>query len=220
MSKAQTKQINQEVLDLHPAYETIQAKLGAIAPVASLHLDLSFTFSAIFSQLFLCDTPSYELSKGNFGATRSNWTYHTAIAISQTCKFLNLCCKFEANGRRDAVIQARDDSQTDILFAEWEWDYLDVFGKGKELEKLKDSCKESKTGEALLLTYCPETDFVDYLQRIADYWISSVKKIKNPPALFLHTVIFEEASYCRNFDRLRTVEIAPEGISVWNDKLF
>jgi hypothetical protein len=201
-------------------HEHIQSRLSHLADVSPLNIDVTFTFSISFVEAFLNDMPNYEISAGNFGATRSNWTYHTAMAIAQTCKTLNLTCKFEALGRRDAVIETRDEKPEIILVAEWEWDYEDIFGKGKELDKLKASCKASKTAEAFLLIYCPISKYLDHLQRIAEDWIGAMKKVKTPPSLFLHTIIFKERAGYREFDRLMTVEINPSGINVWNERYF
>ena len=203
-----------------PEYKDIKSKIGNSIKTYPFEINTQFSFSVTFAQLFMCDLPNYALTKGNYGATRSNWTYHTAITISQTCKVLDLTCKFEANGRRDAVIETRDDSPQAVLFAEWEWDYLDIFGKGKELEKLKNSCKASKTADAFLLTYCPKEKYIDYLQKITDYWIGAFGKSEAPPILYLHTVLFEDNGGCRIFDRLRTVEIYLSEMYVWTDKYF
>jgi hypothetical protein len=185
-----------------------------------LNIDVTLTFSISFVEAFLNDIPNYEISAGNFGATRSNWTYHTAMAIAQTCKMLNLTCKFETLGKRDAVIETRDEKPEVILAAEWEWDYDDIFGRGKELEKLKASCKTSKTAEAFLLIYCPISKYLDHLHKIAEYWIGAMKKEKVPPSLFLHTIIFKERPGYREFDRLMTVEINPTVINVWTERYF
>jgi hypothetical protein len=206
--------------DFFPEFKDIKSGLGNITTVVEFDINPKFSFSVTFAQLFMCDLPNYSLTKGLYGATRSNWTYHTAITISQTCKVLDLTCRFEANGRRDAVIETREETAQDFLFAEWEWDYQDIFGTGKELEKLSKSCRASKTADAFLLTYCPKREYVDFLQSISTYWIKSVSRIKIPPTLFLHTVICEEKGGARTFERLRTVEIHPSWINVWTDKYF
>jgi hypothetical protein len=203
-----------------PEYDHIQSRLNHLAEVGPLNIDVTLAFSILFVEAFLNDTPNYEISSGHFGATRSNWTYHTAMAIAQTCKTLNLTCKFEALGKRDAVIETRDEKPEIILVAEWEWDYEDIFGKGKELDKLKTSCKASKTAEAFLLIYCPISKYLDHLQRVAEDWIGSVRSVKHPPSLFLHTIIFKERAGYREFDSLMTVEINPSGINVWNERQF
>lgn len=203
-----------------PDYEHIQSRLGHLTEVSAWNIDAALVFSISFVEAFLNDIPNYEMSAGKYGATRSNWTYHTAMAIAQTCKMLDLTCKFEALGKRDAVIETKDEKPEVILVAEWEWDYDDIFGKGKELDKLKTSCKASKTAEAFLLIYCPISKYLDHLQRIAEDWIEAMKKEKTPPSLFLHTIIFKQRAGYREFDRLVTVEISPPVINVWNERYF
>lgn len=216
--KKQTIQSQQS--DFFPEYKDIKSSLGNLTAVSEFDINPKFSFSVTFAQLFMCDLPSYALTKGNYGASRSNWTYHTAITISQTCKVLDLACKFEANGRRDAVIETYDEPAKHFLFAEWEWDYSDIFGAGKELDKLSKSCRASKTADAFLLTYCPKNKYIDFLQQISAYWIKSVNRIKVAPTLFLHTVICDEKGGVRYFERLRTVEVHPSFINVWTDKYF
>lgn len=206
--------------DLTIEYEQIENRLKAIVEVLPYEVDIYYAFSLTFARIFLGDTPNYKLKNGTIGATRSSWTYHTAFAIAQTCKMFNLLCKFESHGKRDAVIETNEEEPEVLLFAEWEWDYEDIFGKGKELEKLKDSCRETKTAEAFLLVYCPNHKYPDYLCRIAEFWIRAFKRNKNPPSLFVHTIIFEEAKTAREFERLKTVVINPKEVWVLNDLYF
>jgi hypothetical protein len=170
------------------------------------------------------------LSPGVFGATRSNWIYHTAGAVSQTCKILKLICKYEALGKRVAIIETMEEPPEIILAAEWEWDYDDIFGAGKEPEKLKITCHKNPAADAFLLIYCPAVKYLSHLERIAEYWISQTAADKQAPNLFLHTVIFEEKGSSQKFQRLSTVMIHPMGnrhlerhlyviLSVWNKPL-
>lgn len=211
---------NQQQSEFFPEYKDIKENLANLTKVIEFDINPKFSFSVTFAQLFMCDLPNYKLTEENYGATRSSWTYHTAITMAQTCKMFELDCKFEANGRRDAVIETRDDSPENFLFAEWEWDYQDIFGSGKELEKLSKSCRASKTADAFLLTYCPKTKYVNFLQKVSSYWLKSISRIKIPPTLFLHTIICEEKGGTRFFERLRTVDIHPTVINVWTDKYF
>jgi len=198
-------------------YDRIEARLKHLAKVEQMDFDITFIFSMLFAQLFWSETPSYELSSGVFGATRSNWTYHTAGAISQTCKILNLTCKFEALGKRDAIIETNAQAPEIILAAEWEWDYDDIFGAGKELDKLKTTCRKNPSADAFLLIYCPITKYLNHLEKIAEYWIGDTATDEQAQTLFLHTVIFEEKGNSREFQRLKTVMIHPTEIDVWSD---
>lgn len=201
-------------------YEEIESKLSLLVTVTPFDVDINLAYSLTFARIFVADTPNYQLKDGIIGATRSSWTYHTAFAIAQTCKMFDLVCKFESHGKRDAVIETKDDKPEILLFAEWEWDYEDIFGKGKELDKLRTSCKEVKTAEAFLLVYCPKQKYPDYLFRITEFWTDSFKKIKNPPSLFLHTIIFADMKTYREFERLKTVVINPTDALILNDINF
>jgi hypothetical protein len=95
-----------------------------------------------------------------------------------------------------------------------------VFGPGKEIDKLATSCRKHKDAEGLLLVYCEMDEYARYLPRVAEQWMSSVTRQRSPPSLFLHTVIFHNSNGVRELDRLRTVEINPEEITIWNDLLL
>ena len=211
------RELGEPALESVHKHDRIEAKLKHLAEVRQLPFDITFIFSVLFVEIFWNDTPSYELSPGVFGATRSNWTYHTAGSISQTCKILNLTCKFETLGKRDAIIETKEQVSEIILAAEWEWDYDDIFGAGKELDKLKTTCQKNPTANAFLLIYCPIAKYLNHLEKISEYWISETVKDEQAPTLFLHTVIFEEKGNSREFQRLKTVMIHSTGIDVWSD---
>lgn len=211
------KKIGEPALEMVHKYDQIQARLKHLAKVEQLNFDVTLIFSVLFVEMFWNETPNYELKPGVFGATRSNWTYHTAIAIAQTCKIMDLTCKFEALGKRDAVIETKGEASEIILVAEWEWDYDDIFGTGKELDKLKASCKKYETANAFLLIYCPNSKYLSHLEKIAEEWIGDSTMAELAPTLFLHTIIFEEKGSIREFKRLKTVMIHSSGIDVWSD---
>ncbi len=211
------EEVGEPIFESVHKYEKIEAKVKHLAEVSQSHFDIDTVFSVLFVAFFWNDTPSYELLPGVYGATRSNWTYHTAGAISQTCKILNLTCKFEASGKRDAIIETRDETPVMLIAAEWEWDYDDIFGAGKELDKLKVTCQNNPTANAFLLIYCPISKYLNHLEKIAEFWIGETATEEQAPTLFLHTVIFEEKGRSREFQRLKTVMINPTGIVVWSD---
>lgn len=214
---ANKKEIGEPSFENVHKYDRIEAKLKHLTTVSHLDFDISHTFSELFVELFWNETPNYELSEGVFGATRSNWTYQTAIAIAQTCKILDLNCRFEAHGKRDAIIEFKNPVEV-LLAAEWEWDYESIFGKAKELEKLKTTCRANPTANAFLLVYCPNSRYLDYLTRIAEDWILDTDMAEQAPVLFLHTVIFEDKKGHRAFLRMKTVTIHNTGINVWGDR--
>jgi hypothetical protein len=211
------EQIGEPVLDLVHKYDRIQARLNHLAKVEQRDFDVTVIFSVLFVEMFWNEKPNYELKPGVFGATRSNWTYHTAGAIAQTCKIMDLICKFEALGKRDAVIETKGEASGIILIAEWEWDYDDIFGAGKELDKLKASCKKHEMADAFLLIYCPNSKYLSHLEKIAKEWIGDTTLAELAPTLFLHTIIFEQKGSIREFQRLKTVTIHSSGIDVWSD---
>jgi hypothetical protein len=204
-----------------PASQEIVNRFSLGIEVVEVFIPLVNAFSITFIQLFVTDTPNYQMENGNYGASRSNWTYHTALSLAQTSKIMNLNCLFEAQGKRDAIIETRDEKPEVILIAEWEWDYKDIFGTGKELEKLQESCKRFENAQAFLLTYCPAREYVSFFQRIAEYWIEKTKYWKTPPLLFLHTIVFEEEiGGTRIFTAIRTAQITPTQIYILNDQPF
>ncbi len=212
--------IDENVPNLVHKYDRIQSKLNHLAPVEQRDFDVTTIFSILFVEMFWNEKPNYELKPGIFGATRSNWTYHTAGAIAQTCKIMDLTCKFEALGKRDAVIETKGEAAGVILVAEWEWDYDDIFGAGKELEKLKASCKKYETANAFLLIYCPNSKYLSHLEKIAEEWIGDTTISELAPILFLHTIIFEQKGSIREFQRLKIVTIHSSGIDVWSDNFL
>lgn len=204
----------------HPAYEAVSRSLAGLADVEVLPIPIAYAFSVAFIQLFLADQPNYELARGVYGASRSNWTYHTALAIAQASKLMNLTCKFETQGKRDALIETRDERPEVVLVAEWEWEAEDVFGKGKELEKLRATCRGCDGASAFLLTYCTEARYPEYLRQVTDYWINTPRRQRNAPMLLLHTILYRPQGTLREFDRLRTADIDAEGVRLWEDQPF
>jgi hypothetical protein len=97
--KNQQTRLDEHSPDAVTDHDWIQSKLSYLTEVSSWNIDLNFIFSVVFVEMFVSDTPNYELTTGQIGATRSNWTYHTAMAIAQTCKMSNLTCKFETVGK-------------------------------------------------------------------------------------------------------------------------
>ena len=211
------EEIGEPVFETAHDFDQIKSRLDRFATISRFSLDLGSQFSILFTTFFWNETPHYELSPGVFGATRSNWTYHTALAISQTCRTLNFTCKFEAFGKRDAIIESQGEVPVMILAAEWEWDYDDIFGTGKELDKLRITCQNNPSANAFLLIYCPRERYLDHLEKIVEFWITETRNEEQPLSLFLHTVIFEENKNTRQFLRLARVEIGSTGIIIWDD---
>jgi len=191
--------------------DQIQQKLSSIAKFEDLRLD-NDAFNLTFARIFAIDLPEYALGKGMYGASRSNWTYHTASAMGQTAKVFGYTCKFETAGKRDAVFETRDDPPRPVIVAEWEWDYLDIFGPKKELEKLRDTCKACPEMDALLLVYCPMVEVPDYLYRITQFWQENFTGSAEQPMLYIHTVVFELDGTSRTLIELVTIAVAADHV--------
>ena len=153
--------------------------------------------------------------------SRSNWTYNIAFAFLNTAKSMNFQIRFEAEGKRDAIVQSYPDANgklTTILAAEWEWDSNDVFGKDKEIEKLYRSSKTHDC-EALLFTYVESQEYQNFLIKTIETWRSLSRGNKNL-AMFLCVITFKKEPGLRRFEAIRTVEIGPEDIRIWEDKFL
>jgi hypothetical protein len=172
-------------------------------------------FLYIFLANFVYDQPQHKFENGNYGAQRSNWTYHTAVSMLNAAKSFNLNCIFETQGKRDAIIQTKDDKPQTIIYAEWEWNHNDVFGKGKELEKLLKSVIKDKNASAFLFTYVPFEEYAEFCDKIIIYW-QSKSKGKNYH-LALSTVITQKHNKNNMFKCLRTVHIFDTEVAFWKD---
>jgi hypothetical protein len=218
--KPQSKADAAEEATLFPAYQAVQARLGAHFAIEKVGFSLFDVFSIAFVRLFLADCPNYQQADGSYGASRSNWTYHTALAMAQAAKLLKWTCKFETLGKRDAILETQeDDPPVTVLVAEWEWDANDIFGKGKELDKLKTSCRDYPGAAAFLLTYCTEAHYPDFLGRVAEQWCPASGR-RAAAGLYLHTIVYTEQRAFRKFERLRTATIQPGQIELWCDETF
>lgn len=172
---------------------------------------LSSTFTFIFMQYFWNKLPVYSETVLN----QSNWTYHTAFSIKRAAELLNLDCVFETMGRLDAIIQIPDDPPETILFAEWEAKYEDVFGTGKELEKLWKGTTSNQGTNALLVTYCPLENYGGFLREVTKYWQNEDKRRKKRPVLFLVTILYQVTKNLHVFHTISGTEIHKEGVKIW-----
>ena len=62
-------------------------------------------------------------------------------------------------GKRDAIIETKGEAPEVLVVAKWEGDYHDVFGPGKELEKLKPSCAHYETAASSIVQNLPTFNF-------------------------------------------------------------
>lgn len=143
--------------------------------------------------------------------SRSNLTYVTSHAFFSTCRDMNASCKFEAEGKHDAIVA----NGNGIVFmcAEWEWDSKSVFGDTGELKKLLRSVEKHKESDAILLTYTYQDEYLDYAKRVANEWLSS----KTDAILLLFIVVMQKSNSKNTIEAIRILEISTEGCVIWGD---
>ena len=173
---------------------------------------LSYRLVSVFRELVLRDIFDYP----NQTLSRSNFTYHIATALKESAKIVGLGCRFEAMGRRDAVVETTEGDPYPIAFLEWEWQFSDVFGAGKELEKLYQSVREYDLADAVLLTFCPQEEYLSFLLKIIQFWQSKFDS-GDQPVLYPMIFAFELEGNSRNLSGLRvsTVGSKANGVGIW-----
>lgn len=120
-------------------------------------------FATLFQYFWYRDFP---LSRQAIGAHRVDWTIHIGIVVRNIADLMSLVTRFEAGGRKDAVLRSADGDEVAI---EWEWG-RDV---DKELKKLYEHRKlwpKSKKGlkYAVLITY---TDNIEnFCKQVMEKW--------------------------------------------------
>ncbi len=182
---------------------------------------LAEVFNQIFCEMLLSEPPEHQFEDELQGASRSNWTYHTAFAIKRTAQTMQLSCRFETRGRLDAVIETYEEKPSVVLLAEWEWDHKSIFGKGKELEKLWKGTSNLQNANALLFTYCPTNEIDDFEKAVIEYWQKQAsRRGKGYPILYLNTAVYKIDSSIEVIQSFDTIEVHAEGIKVWSGPIF
>ena len=187
--------------------EDLVSSLCRVADAQMLDWPDDYAFSLVFARMFLSSMPEE--------ASRSNWTHRISTVIEQAAGAMGWRCDFEALGRLDAIIQTWDEPRATVLAAEWEWEGETVFGKGMEMEKLLLACRRHPEASALLVTYCPEQTYLDYIGRVVDYWVKGTARKKTPQALHVHTLVYEIDRGGRYISGLSSVVVGPNGVEVW-----
>ncbi len=200
-------------------YSKIEKELGLVYKISARQHCLEDIFVLIFRDYFATKFPAYRISESLVGATRSNSTIHTAYCIRSTSELLGLNCKFESLGRLDGVIETIDDKPETLLFCEWEWDVKDVFGEGKEIEKIYNSLIKSKEGKGLLISYCNEKDYASTIKKVAEYW-QKITKNEDEMCLYLLLINYKLNDSSMIFDCVSTAKIYSNTIELWEDLLF
>jgi hypothetical protein len=196
----------------------IQKSLGGITSVKAARHNLSEIFTLIFREQFIIDMPIDAFREG-IGVTRSNWTYHTALSVRTSARLLALKCRFETHGRLDALIETMQEKPKPVLLAVWEWNYQDIFGKDKELEKLRTGLRKLRGADGFLLTYCPTVDYLNFVKRVLKYWQQGASGT-NYPLLYLVVIAYQQRDALLEFQYMRTIQIFPREIVLWDDIPF
>lgn len=167
----------------------------------------------IFSITYINDIYNYY---SDDKISRSNWTHHTANTFFRTCQILNFLCDFEVENRHDGAI--RDSHGNVFLAAEWEYDTNSIFNNKGEIVKLYNTCKKHHNADAMLFTYKVETDYVDYVDKVFDFWNSLLDE-QEEFSLFLLTALFkkDENNKVNIFYGLRTIEFGNKTVDIWED---
>ena len=195
----------------------VRKKAGRLERIRAEPLALSRAFVMALRESVLADRPAFEDEYGSISASRGNWTYHFATKMREVSRCFRLACKFEATGRYDAIVHSLT-GNLPVLVAEWEWDFEDVFGPGKELDKLIRAAKEhGSTADCLLITYHPEDRSNDLVAKSIKMWRRNTGNL--PATLYLVIVVFSGSSL-RQFRSLRVVEIRSKETLVWGDLAF
>jgi hypothetical protein len=104
-------------------------------------------FTALFQYFWYRDFP---MDQKAIGAHRVDWTIHIGLVVRNIADLMGLVTRFEAGGRKDAVLRSTDGDEIAI---EWEWGGI----WGNELEKLRDHGVRPRGKEklryAVLITY-------------------------------------------------------------------
>lgn len=188
-----------------------ERNLEGVTSVVPVQHRWAESFALVFRENFL-NMPSYTLMSG---ASKSNWTHHTAFEIRETAEILGLSCVFETMGKLDATIYTGGDPNKVVLMAEWESDCQTVFGEGRELDKLWKGVRHNKDAHALLFTYCPQNKYYDLLKQVVEFWQGRSAKVKNASSLFLLVVTLDSTQ--GQIDLVRTTEILPDKVLLWDD---
>jgi hypothetical protein len=147
-----------------------QSGLRSTTRVKAATHSLSELLTLLFREQLWANLPAGQLKGDCYIASRSDLTYHIALAIQVAAGLLRLTTRFEAMGRLDAVIETLHKEPRVVLLAEWEWDYQSVFGPGQELDKLWSGLQSFRGADALLFTYCLETEYFDFAKRVVQFW--------------------------------------------------
>jgi hypothetical protein len=122
-------------------------------------------FATLFQYFWYRDFPMSQKAKG---VHRTDWTIHIGAIVLNIANFMGFVTRFEAGGRKDAVLRSADGDEVAI---EWEWGGV----WGNELEKLKKHVKlwpKNKEGlkYAVLITYTHTPNIEKVYTHVKENW--------------------------------------------------
>lgn len=190
------------------------------AVVHSKPIGDDLAFSICFARFFTTEIHQNSSVKKPLSVTQRGWAYSVMAALTQTAKVFAFGCRFEGDEKSTAVIENHSRTTRNAIIAKWVWNHEDIFDEGNLLETLRTSCAENANAAAFLLTFCVAADYDSRLQKTAEFWSSAFHESQYPPALYLHTIVFEQGDDMRKLERLRSVEIDIDYVTVLNDLSF
>lgn len=202
------------------SYENTRHKIEGITKITEINHSESEIFVMVFRELFIGKSPFYSDIKGKRDSMASNWTYHTAFCLKEAAELLWFDCQFEVEGKRDGIIVSRDVPPMAKIIIEWEWDYLEVFERGKEFEKVINTVKKyNDCASALLLTFCPIEKFPDFSQRVVMSW-QKEQSLADKNFYLCAALTLPVPEKKELFVTLRTLEIYKDQVFLWEDRDF
>jgi len=124
-------------------------------------------FATLFQYFWHRDFP---LDISATGAKRTDWTIHIGVAVRSVADLMGLVTRFEARGRKDAVLRSTDG---DEIAVEWEWEGV----WGNELDKLKnhkvlsiDKKADRSLKFAVLITYTHTENIEKVYNHVLKNW--------------------------------------------------
>lgn len=125
-------------------------------------------FTTLFQYFWHKDFP---IDQRSTGAKRTDWTIHIGVIVRSIADLMGLVTRFEAGGRKDAVLRSTDGDEVAI---EWEWEGV---WKANELQKLRTHKCWSPTKDpnkllkyAVLITYTHSPNIAKVCEHVKKEW--------------------------------------------------
>lgn len=157
-------------------------------------------FATLFQYFWHRDFP---IDREATGAHRADWTIHIGVVVRNLADLLGLYARFEAVGRKDAVLRAWSGDEVAV---EWEWEGV----RDNELDKLRDPRRVWKRGRdapkqlkyAVLITYSQTQDIDKAYEHVKERWE------KAPWPLLLILIDFRKSRKFSSGRELKNINIS------------